>query len=76
VETDVLRRRINAANVETIKNPHIKICSLLESRVNETIQEIRKADFISESDILDSELRILDWIGFFTRSARINKRNW
>ena len=30
--------------------------------MNETVQEINKKDSIYESDILDSELRILDWI--------------
>ena len=30
--------------------------------MNETIQEIKKLDSIFESNILDSELRILDWI--------------
>jgi hypothetical protein len=45
-----------------MKNPEVEICSLIEYRVNETIQEIKKKDSIFESDILDSELRILDWI--------------
>ncbi|MDW0156097.1 MAG: hypothetical protein QOK83_06985 [Nitrososphaeraceae archaeon] len=44
------------------ENPEVEICSLIEYRVNETIQEIKKKDSIFESDILDSELRILDWI--------------
>lgn len=39
----------------------MEICSLIEFRMNETVQEIKKKD-IFESDILDSELRILDWI--------------
>jgi hypothetical protein len=30
--------------------------------MNETIHEIKKKDSIFESDILDSELRTLDWI--------------
>ena len=45
-----------------MKNSDVEICCLLESRMNETIQEIKKKDSIFESDILDSELRILDWI--------------
>ncbi len=45
-----------------MKNPNVEICSLIESRMNETIQEIKKKDSIFESDILDSELRILDWV--------------
>ena len=45
-----------------MKNPNVEICSLIESRMNETIQEITKKDSIFESDVLDSKLRILDWI--------------
>jgi hypothetical protein len=30
--------------------------------MNETIQEVNKKNSIFESDILDTELRILDWI--------------
>ena len=45
-----------------MKNPNVEICSLIEHRINETIQEIKKSDSIFENDILDSELRILNWI--------------
>ena len=45
-----------------MKNPNVEICSLIESRMNETIQEINKTGSIFDSDKLDSELRILDWI--------------
>jgi hypothetical protein len=48
--------------LQNMKNPNVEICSLIESRMSETIQEIKKKDSIFESDILDSELRILDWI--------------
>ena len=44
------------------KNPDVEICSLIESRMNETIQEINKTGSIFDSDKLYSELRILDWI--------------
>ena len=59
-----LKKRIELINwvLGNMKNPNVEICSLLESRINETIQEINKTDSIFESDILDSELRILDWI--------------
>ncbi len=59
-----LIKRIELINwvLENMKNPNVEICSLLESRMNETIQEINKTDSIFESDILDSELRTLDWI--------------
>ncbi|MDP9489719.1 MAG: hypothetical protein M3P28_05930 [Thermoproteota archaeon] len=30
--------------------------------MSETIQEINKKDSIFESDVLDTELRILDWL--------------
>ena len=58
-----LRKKIELLNwlLENIKNPNVEICSLIEFRMNETVQEIKKKD-IFESDILDSELRILDWI--------------
>ena len=45
-----------------MKNPDVEICSLIESRMNETIQEINKTDSIFGSDKLQSELRIFDWI--------------
>ena len=59
-----LKKRIELINwvLQNMKNPDVEICSLLEYRMNETIQEIKKKDSIFESDILDSELRILDWI--------------
>ncbi len=59
-----LKKRIELINwvLQNMKNPEVEICSLIEYRVNETIQEIKKKDSIFESDILDSELRILDWI--------------
>jgi conjugal transfer/entry exclusion protein len=58
------QKRIELINwvLQNMKNPDVKICSLVESRMNETIQEISKADSIFDSDKLDSELRILDWI--------------
>ena len=45
-----------------MKNRDVEICSLIESRMNETIQEINKTYSIFVSDKLHSELRILDWI--------------
>lgn len=41
----------------------LKSAVLIDSRMSETVREIRKLVSICESDILDSELRI--WIGFF-----------
>jgi hypothetical protein len=59
-----LNKRIELINwvLHNIKNPDVEICSLIEARMNETIQEINKKDSIFESDILDTELRVLDWI--------------
>ena len=59
-----LKKRIELINwvLQNMKNPNVEICSLIEYRMNETIQEIKKKDSIFESDILDSELRIFDWI--------------
>ena len=59
-----LKKMIELINwvLGNMKNPNVEICSIIESRMNETIQEINKKDSIFESDILDSELRILDWI--------------
>ena len=59
-----LKKRIELINwvLDNMKKRHVEICSLIESRMNETIQEIKKKDSIFESDILDSELRILDYL--------------
>jgi hypothetical protein len=59
-----LQKRIELINwvLEKMKNPNIKICALIESRMNEIIDKINKKDSILEADPLDSELRILDWI--------------
>ena len=57
-----LKKRIGLINwvLENIKNPNVEICSLIESRMNETIQEINKTGSIFDSDKPHSELRILD----------------
>ena len=59
-----LKKRIELINwvLENMKNPNAHICSLIESRMNETIQGINKTDSIFQADKLHSELRILDWI--------------
>jgi len=59
-----LQKRIELINwvLENMKNSDVEICSLLESRMSETIQEINKTYSIFDSDKLHSELRILDWI--------------
>lgn len=45
-----------------MKDPSINICALVESRMNNVIDEINKKDSVIETDPLDSELRILDYI--------------
>ena len=43
-----LKKRIELINwiLENMKNPNVEICSLIESRMSETIQEIKKLDSI------------------------------
>ena len=55
-----------------MKNPNVEICSLIESRMNETIQEINQTYSIFESDKLHVELRILDWILY--QVCKFNKK--
>ena len=51
-----LKKRIELINwvLENMKNSELEICSLLESRMNETIQEINKTDSIFDADKLHS----------------------
>ena len=57
-----------------MKNPNVEICSIIEYRMSETIHEIKKLDSIFESDIIDSALRILDWI--FYQVCKDHQKNW
>jgi hypothetical protein len=59
-----LMKRTELVNwvLEHMKNPDTFICKLIETRMNEIIEKINKTDSIIESDPLESELRILDWI--------------
>ena len=59
-----LRKRVELINwvLEEMKKPGIQICAVIESKINELIDEINKKDSIIEADPLDSEIRILDWI--------------
>ncbi|MDW0203641.1 MAG: hypothetical protein QOD17_11240 [Nitrososphaeraceae archaeon] len=52
-----LKKRIELLNwvLENMKNANIEICSLIESRMNESIQEINKTGSIFDSDKLHSE---------------------
>ena len=71
-----LKKRIEIINwvLENMKNPNADICSLIESRMNETIQEINKTDSVFDGDKLHSELRILDWI--FYQVCKDQQKNW
>ena len=57
-------KRIEVINwvLENMKNPDIQICAVVESKMNQIIDEINKKHPIIEQDPLDSKLRILDWI--------------
>jgi hypothetical protein len=68
-----LKKRIELINwvLENMKNPNVEICSLIESRMNNTIQDINQTHDIFEADKLHSELRILDWVLFQVCSNKI-----
>ncbi|HEY7228108.1 MAG TPA: hypothetical protein VH481_08285 [Nitrososphaeraceae archaeon] len=59
-----LQKRIELINwtLENMKNCNIQICALIETRMNELIDEINKKDSILKADPLDNQVRILDWI--------------
>ena len=68
-------KRIELINwvLENMKNPNIQICAVIETRMNEIIDEINKKHSIIEQDPLDSELRILDWILYQVCSNEIKE---
>jgi len=70
-----LRKRIELINwvLEEMKNPDIFICEVIETRMNQIIDEINKKDSIIEQDPLDSEIRILEWILYVICSNEIKK---
>jgi hypothetical protein len=47
--------------LENMKNAHVQICNVIESKMDEIILTINKNFSIFGADKLDSELRILDW---------------
>jgi transcriptional regulator of aromatic amino acid metabolism len=59
-----LKKRIEVLNwvLQNMKNPETNICALIETKMNQLIDEINAKDSILESDPLDSDVRILDWI--------------
>jgi hypothetical protein len=48
--------------LECITNQDTPICEIIEARVNQVIDKINKTSSIFEADLLDSELRILDYL--------------
>jgi len=70
-----LKKRVELINwaLQNMKNSDTNICSLIETRMIEIIDKMNKMDSIFESDPLDSELRILDWILY--QVCKDNKRN-
>ena|SRR5438093_11065418 len=75
-----LKKRIELINrvLENIKNPDIKICKLIEFKMNETIDKVSKIDDAIEADPLHSQLRILHWIFYKICSNEIKRIiiNW
>ena len=70
-----LRKRIELINwvLEEMKRPDIFICEVIETRMNEIIDKINEKDSIIEADLLDSEVRILDWILYIVCSNEIKR---
>ena len=65
-------KKIQISNwvLENMKNSDINICAVIESKINEIIDDINKKHSIIEQDPLDSELRILDWIFYQVCSTK------
>lgn len=79
---DIIYRRDESMKIELInwvlekmKDPNIQICAVIESKINEIINEIKTKNTIIEKDPLDSELRTLDWIFFQVCSNEIKNCN-
>ena len=68
-------KKIQISNwvLENMKNSDINICAVIESKINEIIDDINKKHSIIEQDPLDSELRILDWIFYQVCSNEIKR---
>jgi hypothetical protein len=59
--------------LENMKNPDLKICDLMESKMNDTILRINQSNDIFQADVLHSELRILEWIFYQVCSNAIKR---
>jgi hypothetical protein len=70
-----LIKRIELINwvLEQMKNPHTSICAIIESKMNKNYRSNEQKNSLIESDPLDSELRILDWILYQACSNEIKK---
>jgi hypothetical protein len=70
-----LIKRIELINwvLEQMKNPDTFICAVIESKMNEIIDEINKKKSTIEQDPLDNELRIVDWILYQVCSNEIKE---
>lgn len=69
-----LKKRIELSNwvLENIKNPDVRICELMESRLSEIILKNQTHD-VFQGDKLHGELRILDWIFYQVCSKEIKR---
>jgi len=56
-----------------MKNPDIRVCDLIESKMNEIIDTLNKMDSAIEINPLNSKLRISDWILYQVCSNEIKK---
>lgn len=70
-----LKKRVELISwvLDNMENTDISICELMEFKMNETILKINKTYSIFQSDILHSELRILDWIFYQVCSKQEKK---
>jgi hypothetical protein len=70
-----LQKRIELINwvLETMKNPDIPICEIIESKMYEILDKINQMDSAIKADPLHSELRILDWILYQVCTNKIKK---
>jgi hypothetical protein len=67
-------KRIELINwvLENMKKTDLRICEVMESKMNEIIDKINQTHDIFEADKLHSELRILYWI-FYQVCSNQNK---
>jgi hypothetical protein len=56
-----------------MSEPDIRICNLIESKMNEIILTINRTHSIFEADKLHNEQRILDWIFYQVCSNEIKQ---